>query len=278
MNDLQQSIEFQHLIPSLHHIVNRRAHRSWKVERIRKPFHNMMFIAGGEGYTWINGAKHPVKTGMLIYHPVGEEFGYETSQNDWLHCMGGNFSLSQLTPGHYELSARYIDSLPLPRISQPDNGDRLLRLFRDLASAWSSSLGRHHTLKCRSLFMMLLDELDMSLLGKGEEIKHLARIQLAAEYMEKNFTKKMKLGELAELSGLSTSYFGQLFRQAMGETPVEFLHNIRVNHAIQLMGLGCSLEEIAARVGYQDPFYFSRIFKNRKGLSPSAYMKREAYF
>jgi AraC-like DNA-binding protein len=274
MDDLA---EYQFLIPSLHHIVNRRTYRSWHVPRGRHHFHNIMLIVGGEGAAWTEGVKTELRPGILVYHPVEEEFGYETSQENLLHCLGGNFSLSALEPGYHELKARYISKLPLATYTTLANLERLTRLFSDLALAWGRGTN-NNTLHCRSLFMSILDELLSSQIRPSQDGKQLERIHRVVKYMEANCERKITLTRLAELAGLTPSYFGQVFRQVKGVTPVEYLNSIRIDRALHWMESGCSLSEAAAKVGFNDPFYFSRVFKKNKGICPSEYMNPKAYF
>lgn len=268
--------DYQTSVPSLHHIVNRHTHRSWCVRREPRPFHNMMLVIGGEGVAWTNGLKTELHAGMLVYHPVEEEFGYETSQTNYLHCMGGNFSLSALEPGYHRLPPREVTGLPLPTYSTPVSLDWLTHLFSKLALAWGQGMN-NHTLRCRSLFMMILDELTLSQMGKFEDQEQLKRIHQVAQYMEAHYERKMTLHQLAELAGLTPSYFGQVFRKVIGVSPVQFLHSVRIHHAIQWMELGYPLSEVAGKVGFTDPFYFSRVFKKKQGISPSEYMNYTAY-
>jgi len=237
----------------------------------------MMLVVGGEGVAWTNGVKTELHAGMLVYHPVDEEFGYETSQTNCLHCMGGNFSLSALEPGCRPLPPCEVTGLPLPTYSTPVNLDRLTHLCSELALVWGRGMN-NRILRCRSLFMMILDELTLSQMGTFEDQEQLERIRQVAQYMEAHYEQKMTLHQLAELAGLTPSYFGQVFRKVMGVTPVQFLHSVRIHHAIQWMELGYPLSEVAGKVGFTDPFYFSRVFKKRKGISPSEYMNHAAYF
>ena len=79
---------------------------------------------------------------------------------------------------------------------------------------------------------------------------------------------------MAELAHLSPSRFRALFREATGLSPLDYLLVLRLNHARQLMlQTGSSIGEVARAVGYEDQLYFSRIFKKRTGLSPSAYRR-----
>ncbi len=77
---------------------------------------------------------------------------------------------------------------------------------------------------------------------------------------------------LAKIAHLSPSHFAAVFKQAMGMTPIDYIVKLRMQHARQLLLHGAlSVERIAADLGYQDAFYFSRLFKAHCGLSPKKY-------
>jgi AraC-like DNA-binding protein len=61
-----------------------------------------------------------------------------------------------------------------------------------------------------------------------------------------------------------------------GQTPMEFIRSIRLNHAVNMLldSNNCDITEIAYTVGYNNPKYFSRCFKNKFGLSPTEYKKK----
>ncbi len=74
------------------------------------------------------------------------------------------------------------------------------------------------------------------------------------------------------MCGLSESYFYLLFKRSIGLSPVEYRNRIRVNTACSLLeGTSMSIDEISASVGFDTPFYFSRIFKKIMGHSPRQY-------
>jgi len=80
---------------------------------------------------------------------------------------------------------------------------------------------------------------------------------------------------MARLSGLSERSFKRRFRQATGMPPLEYVHTLRIEEAKQMLESGeAPVEEVAAEVGYEDPGFFSRLFRRKVGLSPSQYRRR----
>jgi len=85
----------------------------------------------------------------------------------------------------------------------------------------------------------------------------------------------LDVGALLRKSGYAVDYIRTKFKAITGKTPVEFLTQIRINHARYLIDIyksSLSLSEIAERCGYTDYIYFSRRFKQFTGMSPREYM------
>lgn len=80
------------------------------------------------------------------------------------------------------------------------------------------------------------------------------------------------LPEAIEKIPISPNHFRFLFKQKTGRTPLQYLEDLRMNHAASLLA-NCNtpINEVALLSGYSDPYYFSRVFKKRFGKSPAHY-------
>ena len=73
---------------------------------------------------------------------------------------------------------------------------------------------------------------------------------------------------------MSVSWFQRSFKQIVNYSPMQYILTIRMNNAASLLeSTDYSMAEISAIVGYDNPLYFSRLFKKQKGVSPSEYRK-----
>lgn len=101
-------------------------------------------------------------------------------------------------------------------------------------------------------------------------------LETAKSYMKQQYmTNDISLGKVASSVGMSASYFSSLFREESGQTFVEYLTELRMEKASEL--LMCSdkrTSEIAFEVGYRDAHYFSYLFKKIHGCSPKEYRGR----
>ncbi len=98
-------------------------------------------------------------------------------------------------------------------------------------------------------------------------------IQSALDYIRKNYHREISLEEIARQVGLSKYYFSHLFSNEIGENFSTYLSQYRLNRASQLLleNRRENISEIAYQVGFNDPNYFARAFKERFNISPSKY-------
>ncbi|WP_276357456.1 response regulator transcription factor [Cohnella caldifontis] len=117
----------------------------------------------------------------------------------------------------------------------------------------------------------------MSAIAAGRGHLVAAQMRRAVEYIESHYAdENLSLQDMCRHALMSTSYFSSLFKQHTGETFVEYLTGVRMAKAKELL-LHSSLKfyEIAEKVGYADPNYFSFLFKKRTGRSPKEYREQQ---
>ncbi len=97
------------------------------------------------------------------------------------------------------------------------------------------------------------------------------KIQDMADYLALNYNKPVSNTTLSLRFGMVPSYVSSIFKSHMGVTPSEYIRDMRMDRARELLGedRDLLLKDIAAMVGYSDPLYFSRVFKKHFGINPS---------
>lgn len=95
------------------------------------------------------------------------------------------------------------------------------------------------------------------------------------EYIRTNFRRELTLEETAQQAGISPYYFSKLFKEEAGINFSEYLTEIRIEAARQLlMNRELSIKQVCVDSGYANPNYFSRIFKKWTGLTPTEFRDR----
>jgi transcriptional regulator GlxA family with amidase domain len=103
------------------------------------------------------------------------------------------------------------------------------------------------------------------------------KIKKAQEFLHKHFNKPLSFDELANEVGMSKRNFARRFKQATNDTPLNYLHKLRINCAKYLLETSRkTVQEICYEIGYEDIPFFRNIFKRHSGLSPKSYKQRFA--
>ena len=101
-----------------------------------------------------------------------------------------------------------------------------------------------------------------------------AIIRETIDYMKNNLDKTIRIEDFADLTKYSVSHFSKLFRLTTGMSPIEYFIHLKMQKACQLLYTEDSrVKQIAALLGYDDPYYFSRLFKKYMNTSPETYRK-----
>lgn len=107
------------------------------------------------------------------------------------------------------------------------------------------------------------------------EKRVLILIDKVKQYLDDNFTKVIVYKNFYDIFGYNGKYITVLFKGAYGISPSKYVMMRRIELAKHIMKRNPKIQvkDVAEMVGIPDSFYFSRIFKHREGLSPSAYLK-----
>lgn len=94
-------------------------------------------------------------------------------------------------------------------------------------------------------------------------------------YIHEHLESDICIRNLSELENLSDTRFRSEFKKSLGMSPKEYIINLRIETACMLLSESdISISEVARLVGYADPYYFSRIFKRKTGISPLCYKNK----
>ena len=109
---------------------------------------------------------------------------------------------------------------------------------------------------------------------KKKETKEQKPITEAKRYIQKHYLEPLKLEDVSKRIGFNATYFSSVFKKETGKNFLDYVTELRMNKAKQLLCSGeMSVNDVAEAVGYQDLKYFSRLFKKNAGISPSDYKK-----
>lgn len=125
---------------------------------------------------------------------------------------------------------------------------------------------------------LFLDQMVKASVSKTKETAGRLRdfyMMEAINYIERYYVESLTVESVAAAVGLNRSYFSKLFKEAMGQSPQNFITTYRMSKATQLLKSGnLPIADVAAAVGYPNPLHFSRAFKNIYDISPSGWRRQ----
>ena len=96
-------------------------------------------------------------------------------------------------------------------------------------------------------------------------------------YIREHYTEKISVSDIADSVGYSSSYFGYIFKKKHGIPVNKYILGLRLSKAAELLSdTSLSISSVAENVGFDDPNYFSTVFKASYGLSPRQYRVKKA--
>ncbi len=123
----------------------------------------------------------------------------------------------------------------------------------------------------RKWFLEKIMDACQNIQSKREE-KSNSIIEMSRTYIKNNFNKDISLDDVSRAANISPYYFSKIFKEGTGENFIEYLTNIRIDKAKELLSTTeLSMKEICSMCGYSDPNYFSRSFKKNVGVTPTEY-------
>ena len=166
-----------------------------------------------------------------------------------------------------------LNSPSLPGfIFQPRTFTLWRNVFHEILSAWNAQRTGHMT-RCRSMLYQMLAMLSEQMAEQGLPQTRLKEIAAVGEYLQSNLSDPdLSIEVAAERVNLSATHLRNQFRQVYGMPPKQYLTNLRLSLARELLvTTSLPVTDIAARCGYDSLYNFSRSFRMATGLSPSAY-------
>lgn len=243
-------------------------------ERIRPQGCNqyiLIYCTQGRGWFTINGKTTQVAANQYFILPKGIAHSYGSNHKKpwsiyWLHFSG-------LQANHFKDIAGHIRDLNTEGVVRTD--DRI-DLFKEIVQNLEMGYSRENLNYANiCLWHFLASFKYISQFRQIRTIREKDLVEASIFFMRENISHKLTLEELANHAGLSPSHFSMVFRQKTGRAPMDYLIHLRIQKACQLLDATHQrIKEVANQVGYEDPYYFSRIFKKVMGLSPTLYSQQ----
>ena len=223
----------------------------------------------GEGWCEIEGKNEVIRPAqaLLIPHDKPHTYG-ASSKNPWsIHWVGflgedSDYYLQMLPHNSWKV---HISRTALTQMRSNFRG-----MYRCVRLGYSD----HNIYYLTHAAQHILGLLFYSNSAYAPEMREQSRHDLQAwiEFMADRVGGPLSLLEMAKHARLSVQHFSTIFRCRTGASPVDFLIHLRIQRACQLLDTtSMGVADVGRAVGYEDPYYFSRIFRKVMATSPSKY-------
>ncbi|GAB6989784.1 AraC family transcriptional regulator [Paenibacillus pini] len=257
-------------------IRKRKFPKTCKAIQVKLPAYIICFITEGEGVIVIDGSLEKIRPFQLYLFVPGMilEFPEESIIFEYYGIWFEPILLMK-RKGRYEA----IPSLPLSGTVSPGNIPlhHPHQIHQQIVQIFNLSQKEHR--RGSGELRIQFEELIHNMMhNKSEPPAAILdeRVEQSILYIEQHYSDKVNIEQLAEAAGgIQPIAFSRLFRSETGISPVEYLSNVRMTRAKQMLNMKNSrVKEVAAAVGFRSEFYFSRMFQRNVGVSPTLYMKR----
>lgn len=233
------------------------------------PDNILIYCLRGKGWYTINNKRFEVGVNEYCIIPATKyPISYGADEKDpwtiyWIH-----FSGSDIDTFNQSFNIAHFDGAQ--KISFNEKGLELWEtMYRNLEMGYSRE-NLSKTNLCLYYFICSFLYPDENLNEKKQDEKDLISNTIA--FMRGKLAEKLTLEDLAMTNQLSISHFSSLFRKGTGMSPLDYFIHLKLQQAcLLLLTTELKIKDIASDLGYEDPYYFSRLFKKYMNISPLQY-------
>jgi AraC family transcriptional regulator, arabinose operon regulatory protein len=231
----------------------------------------LIYCTEGQAHLNVCGQPFEVTAGDLLLLPAGVHHRYASNPVQpwtlyWVHYTGP-------LAGAFREHMGFCDRVYIKKLGRQP---RLLVDFNGLLAARQTGFRAQDLVHASNRLRQLLTAVSLC---NGEEHRyHGLDLDMIHSYMRDHLSERLMLKQLADLVDLSPAHFATRYRQLTGVAPIQHFLHLKVEQACQrLDSTDLPFFAISAELGYDDSYYFSRLFKKVMGQSPNAYRHKNSH-
>lgn len=245
-------------------------------------FAEITYILSGKGRYLVDGKEYAVTAGDIIMCNPGVKH-----QNLQVNAKEPTVEFfTGFTDFHFKNmpknSIAFRDNNYILHTSNETKQEISKHCYEMVAENESNQVGKYFMLKAHLMQIMLLIIREITEVQDGgqkgcnfESYNKSYAVKQIINYLNENYESKISLDQIAHNMYLSPVYVSKIFKEETGESPINYLIKIRLEKAKDILSIskGSSIKSVANRVGYEDVYHFSKLFKKYYGISPLYYKK-----
>jgi AraC family transcriptional regulator, arabinose operon regulatory protein len=225
----------------------------------------------GAGWVELEGKRREIQAGDFVWLPAKQPHAYGAADGDpwtiaWAHFAGDEVvhwraflrSCSALDDAVLRIPRDHVDEVALDRIY----------------AALESGVSLRHQVAAAAALRNACSKVGEILVERHGLRTARERVVASVETLRNDWLRSHRLEELATAASMSVTHYCAHFREVTGFAPIDFLIRLRVQRACHVLDTSkVTISQVAAAVGYNDPYYFTRCFRRVMGCSPQQYRK-----
>ena len=247
-------------------VIRRPVLRDWHIENVcYDDTFVMTLVLDGETQYKVDRKTYLFqKNDIFLFPPKAAHSGRTNPKNPW------NFVYIMFRMEMNEATRAYFDK---PVLIWRNANETLKKQLLDAAQVWAGKTPLHQV-KCKFLATQILHDLVLASLPYNN-VPHIQKLEKTRSYIQDHFRSEININALAESVDMSISYYRHLFHQAYNCSPMQYITNLRIENARDLLMSGeVNVTEAAHLSGFNDIYYFSSLFKRKTGYSPIQILKK----
>lgn len=249
------------------------------------------YISSGMGYHILNGNKSMVSKGDLLFISYNSYHNFKPITEDfkWINCL---FLPELIDPSiinaHNAEDVLKLalftemfkfDTVKLSDVQLHSAVNEFDSLFSDMLREYNSMKTGYQTILRYQLFILLIRIFRTASMNEKEQDEALndnVLVDMVLSFLKTNsFNENISLETIAKQAYVSPKYFSRLFKKKTGLNLTQFVHNLRVDKACELLkNTDLPINTIMNRVGYKDSKFFYQIFKRTMNVTPGDYRQQ----
>lgn len=227
----------------------------------------LLYCTAGRGELAVGDWRSAVLPGNIMLLPQGVTHAYQADEADpwtlyWVHFQGASTRVFMQHLG-------YREGRPL---ADAGVSPLLIGAFTNLLEVRRTGYSTRAFINAANHLRHLLTQMSLEISAHAGRLQSGFELEQVQAYMLEHIDQQLSLDALARVANMSKYHFSNRYKALTGYPPVRHFLNMKMEHACHLLdSTDLGVGEIARRVGYEDPLYFSRLFSKTIGSSARSY-------